>query len=1397
MISDLLPLLAQGGVDDPTPEELADILWLAQRVLPQGPAPGPTDAPTAPEVAPPDLPGEETGHTPRSTEPSQDAAEVVTDDEALDLHVTGGECDTSGDAPTGTPVQVPAAASLPHALALARALKPLARKVPSRTAFALDEEATVARLVDEDLLIPVLRPEPSRWLGLTLVVDRGPSMSLWEDEVHEFQQEVTRLGAFRHLRRWNLLPAADGTAVELRPHPVSDRPARPPREVLDPAGDQLILVLSDTVGAMWRTGAAHRLLADWARHSQVALAHLLPSSLWNRVGTAAAPTPLHIPRPGLPNARWKVVRPERTSAHPAAGGIPVPVVELDPVPVRAWAEMTAGSGRWTTSAALFLSDTPRGVRGRPTGAPVTVSAEEAIRRFRASSTPLAWRLAGLLSAHSPVTVPLARLVQRALLRDSSRGDLAAVFLGGLLRRADATPADSPLHFEFATEVREALLAAQFREDAEAVQELVRTQLTAYLRPRYGSTRTVRGAAVGAAQERLSVPVEGDPYARASREDVARMGATVSATPGAGESPDTSPTVFLSYAGPDRVWAEWVGWQLERAGYVVELDRKTLRSGGDFVRWMDEALRRASVVVALVSRSYVSSEPRAEAPWRDGVLPLVIEPLTHTGPDLPLPYPGTSLHGLEESDAVAILLQAVGALARPARRPTADGPRPSVAPTPRLPGASGGPRVWNIRRRNPDFVGRDDLLDRVRDILITRRRARIQALHGLGGIGKSQVAVEYAHRFASQYDIIWWVEAEQANQLPVSYAELAERLEIGRPDAGIQPNSQALLQHLSTTERWLIILDGAEDPQALAPWLPEGPGHVLVTSRDPSWQRLVPGVDVDTFSRADSVRLLTSRTPTLTEEQAGALAEDLGDLPLALAQAAGVIETGIPVERYRALLATMTARILGEGKPHGYPASVSATVNIVADRLEEENPAASGLLLLGAYFAPEPIPVAWLTPARDSLTTTSFAPDDLLRTNGALYALARYGAATVTGDRFQIHRLTQAVLRERTSGAQAAALRQGVALLLAAADPGDPHLPENWAQWASLTSHLTGRPDAHSDDDVLREPLFRSVRYLLQSGQADAALAMAGDFRARRVDTFGEDDPDSLTWTDLLVEATAQTGAYTDARRLAEDVFARRRRVLGEDHPDTLTSTDNLAGTLHLLGDHTEAHRLHELTLRRRRTVLGEDHPDTLTSASNLAAALSELGHRSEAHRLAEDVLAHRRRVLGDDHPDTLTSEHGLVSSLSALGDLAQAHGLAEDVLARRRRVLGEDHPDTLASLDVLGHTLSDLGRHAEARAVAEDLLVRRRRVLGDDHPATLSAARHLAVALYSLHSYSDAEPLLQDTLARSRRVLGEAHPSTVNTIRFLASVLTAMGKRFQAQKLLTPLGRRAGSHKRR
>ncbi|WP_053750166.1 FxSxx-COOH system tetratricopeptide repeat protein [Streptomyces sp. MMG1533] len=865
--------------------------------------------------------------------------------------------------------------------------------------------------------------------------------------------------------------------------------------------------------------------------------------------------------------------------------------------------------------------------------------------------------------------------------------------------------------------------------------------------------------------------------------------------------DTTQQFFISYAGVDRPWAEWVGWHLERSGHRVTLDVWDWRTGDDFVQRMDQALEQADAVVTLFSKAYFEEGRWTQEEWsaavagRDRIIPLTVEPVTGAEiPPLLAPRIRKDLHGLEETAAVAALLEAVNGGRRPSDPPAYPGAAPAVpdehgasdepvvpeGPKPRLPGSTERPEVWHVGPANRDFSGREAEIVQLREGLLRGRHSAVYALHGMGGCGKTQIALEYAHRFADQYDLVWWIDAEQSDQIPVHYTELADRAGIAVAEAGAEHNARTLLQHLRKRSRWLIIFDNAEDPDQIEPWLPEGPGHVLITSRNPNWRRLAQPTALDVFTRADSLAYLRSRIQGIAEEQTELLAKDLGDLPLALAQAAGVIENGMTVDRYRRLLTESTGRILREGEAPGYTASLEAAVSIAAARLDDEHPDSAALLRLAAFLGPEPIPTEWLEKARPRLSTIPGDPHDLMWSQAALEPLRRYGLARIDGESLQIHRLTQAVLRDHVDPAQRQAIHDDAAAVLAAVTPGDPQSPVSWPVWATLTSHLTAQHIDVRKRTELRATLLDAVHFLIRSGQPRSSAELAADLRTAWTSQTGPDDPDVLTCTQYLGHATTDIGDLRGARPIIEDAFSRRRRTLGDDHPDTLKSANDLGAILGGLGEYAESHRMDEDTFGRRRRLLGEDHPDTLQSASNLAASLHAMGRFAEALRMAEDTLDRRRRVLGEDHPDTLHSAGNLAGSLAELGRLSEARHRLRDVVTRCRTALGDDDFTTLTAANRLASTLYALNEFEEARRLHEDTLARRRRLLGDDHPDTLTSAHNLASTLYALGEGDEARRLHEDTLARRRRLLGDDHPGTIGSVSHLAAALREEGQYAQA-----------------
>src|SRR6478609_417023 len=423
------------------------------------------------------------------------------------------------------------------------------------------------------------------------------------------------------------------------------------------------------------------------------------------------------------------------------------------------------------------------------------------------------------------------------------------------------------------------------------------------------------------------------------------------------------------------------------------------------------------------------------------------------------------------------------------------------------------RVSNVPARNPHFTGRTGLLDQLHDRLRTDGDTlQVQALYGLGGVGKTQLAIEYAYRYAADYDLAWYIDAEQPLLIPDQLIGVAGLL--GLPFDAVTSDVvvDRVLTELSSRTRWLLIFDNAEHPTKIAAYRPRGSGHVLVTSRYPGWGALGGRIEVDVLDRPETITLLRARIPAMTVEVAGKLAAELGDLPLAAAQAVGYLEqTGLPSSDYLRRLRSHRVGLLADGDVLDYQGRVDTTWEISLERLRAVNPAAVGLLEISAFLAPEPIPLSLFTEHADlldePLRSVAKDPDALADAVGAMVG---FSLARRSRDGFQLHRLLQTVIRNRIPPSHHEAARAQVVALLVASDPGDPTDPTHWRAYAQLAPHIIAAGHEGDDDPALRQLMFAlNVAQGLRGANFRAQRQVTQDLHDRWQRTLGADHPDTL------------------------------------------------------------------------------------------------------------------------------------------------------------------------------------------------------------------------------------------------------------------------------------------------
>jgi TIR domain/Tetratricopeptide repeat len=847
--------------------------------------------------------------------------------------------------------------------------------------------------------------------------------------------------------------------------------------------------------------------------------------------------------------------------------------------------------------------------------------------------------------------------------------------------------------------------------------------------------------------------------------------------------------FISHAGRDTAWAEWLAWQLHDAGYTVELDVWDWAPGEDFVVRMQTALERTDRLLAVCTEAYFASafggaELRAalaqHAASEGRIVPVLVEPVALPalyGPLIPL-----DLTGLDEATAAARLRARLTG-----GRPTAVPPFPRAGPASTdKPGFAGRlPAAWRVPPRNPRFTGRDGMLTEL------RRRLRagegtlvVQALYGLGGVGKTQLALEYAHRCAADYDLVWWIDAEQPVLIPDQLAALGGQLNLA-PGPTVADTVNRLLAELRRRAHWLLVFDNAERPGAVADYRPAGPGHVLITSRNPGWGALGGRLEVDVLTRAETIALLRARIPTISEELADKLAAELGDLPLAAAQAAGYLEqTDLPPADYLRRFREHRETLLARGDVVGYSGRIDTAWALSLERLRDQDPAAVRLLELAAFLAPEPIPLSLFGGhpelLDEPLRTVAADPDALVDTVGALVS---YSLARRHPDGFQIHRLVQTVVRQQVAPDRQQATSQQVVALLAAAAPTDPDDSASWPVYARLAPHILATVSLADFLPAGRPLILGITRYLHAHGDSHAGRAVAEQLLDRWRTILGLDHPDTLTAASILTLYLISLGEAESARTLGQDTLRRCHRVFGPDHPTTLGAAAAVTGALVMLSEAEQARTLGQDTLRRCHRVFGPDHAFTLWSAATVTGALIVLGEAEQARTLGQDTLRRCRGVLGPDHAPTLSAAAALTHALVQLGEAEPARALGEETLQRCRRVFGPDHPITLLAAGALTLALVQLGQAEPARTLGQDTLQRCRLVLGPDHLITLAAATPLTLALDQLGEAESARTLGQDTLRRCHRVFNPNHPATLGAATALTHALAQLGEVESARAL--------------
>lgn len=872
--------------------------------------------------------------------------------------------------------------------------------------------------------------------------------------------------------------------------------------------------------------------------------------------------------------------------------------------------------------------------------------------------------------------------------------------------------------------------------------------------------------------------------------------------------------FMSYTGKDSLWAQWIAMQLEKAGYHTIIQAWDFRPGSNFVAEMDEAARRAERILPVLSAAYLASD-YAFAEWatafrRDPkgkqgrILPVRIERCEVEGLLAPIVY--IDLVDLDEPPARERLL--AGVQRDRAKPVTVAFPASASSSVPLdrpiFPGSL--PPIWNIPySRNSFFIGRDELIIRLRTQLQAGQATALsqpQAITGLGGIGKTQIAVEYAYRFHQDYQAVLWARAETTEDLTSSYVTMASLLSLPEKEAQEQEITiDAVKTWLQTHGGWLLILDNADDLSLVPAFLPPAlGGHLLLTTRAFAVGRLASRLEVDSLSAEQGALFLLRRASLIAPDAilehvspqqrdlAMQVSQELGGLPLALDQAGAYLEaTGTALAAYQQIYQRHRADLLAQPRAQGadHPEPVASTWSLSFAHVEETNPAAADLLRLCAYLAPDAIAEEILTQGAEHLgPVLGPVAADAFLLGQAIEALRAYSliGRDPSLQTLSVHRLVQAVVRDALDASDRQLWVERAIRAVHVALPPVEHA--NWSEWERLLAHAQACAAWMDPQEIhlqeATEVLQQTGWYLTERARYSEAEPLLERAYQLSTQEQGAEHLDTAEAASTLAYLYDAQGKYEQAEPLYQRALAIREQQLGSQHSDTANSLNSLALLYRHQGKDEQAESLYVRALAIYEQQLEPEYLDMAQSLNNLAALYYTQGKYAEAEPLYVRALAIYKQQLEPEHPNIASSLNNLALLYNKQGKYEQAEPLLKHALSIKEQQLGPLHPDTANSLASLAELYRMQGKYTEAEPLFERALAIHEQQLGPLHPNTASSLNNLARLYNNQGKYEQAEPLYVRALAICERVLGPHHLQTRAIHRHYASLLRDMGREAEA-----------------
>ena len=836
--------------------------------------------------------------------------------------------------------------------------------------------------------------------------------------------------------------------------------------------------------------------------------------------------------------------------------------------------------------------------------------------------------------------------------------------------------------------------------------------------------------------------------------------------------------FISYTGRDLKWATWIAETLRSNGYTMAFQPWDFKGGGSFINDMHEAIKTCEKIVLVVSQKYFESD-YCNAEWQNyicndpvgkktSIYPIRIENIKPDGLLTARTY--IDLFDIDKFEAEKRLLDFVDP--NPKERKSAGYPGKRSNYPGQLP-------FNNLPDRNAYFAGREDILQSISSAFEKKEGVVLtQTVSGLGGIGKTQTAIEFAYRYASRYDCIWLVNAEKNETLYDGLLKFTEKM-CGFDSTAATPEKvkDLVREWTARNESWLFIFDNAEDYGVLSGYLPQnnaGQGNVLITSRNEFWDKTGrKALRINVFSEEEATEFLRGRTGIENDDEtAKELCITLGGLPLALELAAAYIsENDSAFSEYIELYKRYKLELLGQNLREG-EASVDTIWQMSIDKIN--NDSARQLLYICSYCAPDHVDTDALIRSNPYLPSPLLeAAADELKFKAALRDLRRFSLIRLEGKNISLHRILQEAVKcsVEPDTQYLACCFEHINDLMSCCDYDTK---EERDESRALLPHAISVYENTGNFCIEFNDAYKLCLYIADGLSELAVYTESISFYNKALKTvekvLGVEHSDTATAYNNIAIVYQAMGDYDKAMEYNNKALAICEKVLGKEHPDIATTYNNIAVNYKAMGDYDKAMEYNKKALAICEKVLGKDHPDTATTYNNIAIVYNAMGDYDKALEFYKKALAICEKVLGKEHPDTATTYSNIAVVCKDMDDNNMALEFNNKALVIREKVLGKEHPDTATTYNNIAGVYQAMGDNDKALDFNYKALAIREKVLGNEHPAIATTYNNIAGIYRAMGDYDKALVFNHKALVIREKVLGKEHPNTATTYNNIATV---------------------------